>query len=355
MHHDSPITYLSLLRTHKIDLSREDSWLIASIMALPVTLESGNEAIASSILNIFSGHSVLKKIKRVALVRRLGKSNQLMVLSSANSGGIPNSMTEGYSCFVSSNGSLFSIKPNAVRFFSEANEIVKKYESAAHPPQRSISRIAKMRLGGGVCSAYWSRDRIGGFLFFNGDVSVEDLATDNLALLLNVVFSAVQKFFAGFDLSPAYYNLGSSEGTEYVGHRLNTITLGDTVRRMYGDLTGHEVELSVRAENLRDSYLVSHGNIAQIMARVMTALDHFSIVTVEIAGDTKKLNFTVSSSNVSSGGLQAHHKKAMDAIRQDALNLGIALECASLSEFQLSVKCDVASKDASVDYSVETA
>jgi hypothetical protein len=353
MHHDSPITYLSLLRTHKIDLSREDSWLIASIMALPVTLESGNEAIASSILNIFSGHSVLKKIKRVALVRRLGKSNQLMVLSSANSGGIPNSMTEGYSCFVSSNGSLFSIKPNAVRFFSEANEIVKKYESAAHPPQRSISRIAKMRLGGGVCSAYWRRDRIGGFLFLNGDISAEDLATDNLALLLNVVFSAVQKFFAGFDLSESYYSLGSPEGSEYIGHRLNTITLGDTIRRMYGELTGDEVELSVRASNARESYLVSHGNIAQIIARVMAALDQFSIVSVDIVGDAKKINFKVTSSAGGTGSLQAHHKNALDGIRLDAANLGISVECAGISEFELAIKSDMAAKDASVDYSVE--
>jgi hypothetical protein len=317
-------------------------------------LESGNEAIASSILNIFSGHSILKKIKRVALVRRLGRANQLMVISSANSGGIPNSMVEGYSCFVSSNGSLFSIKPNAVRFFSEANEIIKKYESASHPPQRSISRIAKMRLGGGVCFAHRHGDRIGGFLFLNGDLSSEDLAADNLGLLLNVVFSAVQKFFGGCEISQAYYNMGSPEGTEFVGHRLNTITLGDTIRRMYSDLTGQETELSVHAPGLRDSYLISHGNIAQAIARMMAALDQFTIVAVEIAGDAKKLSFKVTSSAGPSETLQPHHKRVIDAIRRDAASMGMTLECASLSEFELVTKSDVASKDASVDYSVET-
>jgi hypothetical protein len=353
MHSDSPIKFLGLIRNRKVNLESEDSWLISNIMSLSLTLASGKESLAESLISMFSGHSILKKINRVSLVRRVGDTNQLAVVSSANRPGISNSMASGYSCFVNAGGSLFSINSNSVRFFSDASVVLRRYQESGHPPQRSIARIAKMDLGGGVCAPVLFGSRVGGFVFLNGQLSAENLQSDNVALILNLFFESMQKYLDKFRLSFDYHDLSDKRLNEYVGKRLNSMTLADAVKFYVNELTGHDAEISVKDLNNGRSFLVSHGNVAQIVGRILSVFGGHSIASIVVEEVSNKLEFRVSNSLAPAAGLEKYQKNAVTKILNDAQHLGISVEVKNLSEFRLSLDVELASSDASIDYSVE--
>jgi hypothetical protein len=61
-HKDSPITYRSLMRTHKVDFSKEDSWVMSSIMASPVSFDGSREQL---------GHILWRSCHVIRFLKRL--------------------------------------------------------------------------------------------------------------------------------------------------------------------------------------------------------------------------------------------------------------------------------------------
>ena len=353
MHQDSPIGYRMLMRTNKIDFSKEDSWVISSLLSLSVSTGSRRESIAESIIDIFSGHSVLKAVTRFSLVRRLGCSNRLMVLSSANKGSFTNSMQEGYSCFVSGNGSLFRLKSGVARFFKSANEVVERYELQGQPPQRSIGRIAKMGLASGITTGIFDNNQLVGFVFLNGDLTRDDFEQEALGLLLINLYQILGFKFAEYRLSRVYYSLYNAWPAAYMGGRLNTMKMSDTIRQHFLTISGRELEVTAKILEKKSLCLVSHGDIAQIIARAAGVLENATLVNLEISLNDHQLLFDILTSEISPGPLTVLETLRMDEVIRDAYSLGFELNVKNNVSFCLSVSADYASKDGSIEYSVE--
>ena len=101
MHSDSPMVYQSYMRARKTELTVEDAWLLANLMVLPYPTNSSGAsydrgAVTQRLLEVCAAHSVLRRVTRLSMVRKLGKSNRLQVISSANTSDGPNLMPIDY-------------------------------------------------------------------------------------------------------------------------------------------------------------------------------------------------------------------------------------------------------------------
>ena len=353
MHEDSPIGFRALMRTSKVELSKEDSWAMANLLSLSLSNGRSGISIAQAVMDIFSGHSLLRHLTRFSLVRRLGCSNRLMVMSSANKGGALNTMQEGYSCFVSGQGSLFSLKPGVARFFSSAVDVVDRYVGQGLPPQRSIARIAKMGQGAGITTGVFDNDKVVGFVFLNGDLTRADFDQDSTGVLLTHLYQILGFKFAEFRLSRLYYRLYDALPADYVGERFNGDKLADIIRRYTSVITGETMDVSTEMTAKTPVFLASHGNIGQMIARTLTALQNVSPVRVEICVTGELVQLAVSISTARTGALTIIENGHIDDIRSDARGLGMDLQVKNNGLFSLSFLVDVASNDEAIGYSVE--
>jgi hypothetical protein len=276
-----------------------------------------------------------------------------MVLSSANKGGIQNSMQEGYSCFVSGNGSLFNLKPGAARFFQSAKEVVERYEQQGQPPQRSIARIAKMGLGMGITTGVFDGENLVGFVFLNGDLTRADFDQDSMGLLLTHLNQILGFKFAEYRLSRTYYTLYAAWPAAYIGGRLNTMKLADTIRQHVIAVSGQEIEVSAKITEKKSAFLVSHGNIGQIIARALSVFDNVSMASVDVSFNGTHVVFDVSTTASQPGALMAFEKVRLEEVISDARCLGLELDVKNNASFTVSVMPDISSSDGSIEYSVE--
>jgi hypothetical protein len=353
MHSDSPLIYRALLRRNKMEISKEDSWVLAGLAGLQVSQHASVGTLAREVLDIFSGHPILKSVSRVSFVRRLGGSNRLFVVSSSNKGEVENDMLPGYGCFVNGNGSLMSCRPGVVRYYQSAVDVVDRFVRQNQPPQRSIARIAKMNLGAGLCTGIYERNRLCGFVFLNGSFSIDDLDDSSVGLVLSFLFQALHPVFEPFVLSSLYWALYAQSPVNYIGSRLNPMKLSDCIREVGQAVTGVGVDTTVKLEAPLSGYLIVHGNIGQIIARTMAIFDSFEMARVDVSEQGDFICFNVSSSGHRNASLADHHRVRFSEISGEANALGLKLQCTSTLEFQLYVLKDRASDDPSVDYSVE--
>jgi hypothetical protein len=227
------------------------------------------------------------------------------------------------------------------------------FKSNGQPPQRSIARIANMNLGAGLCSGVWDRGRLVGFLFINGNFSEDELAVDNTAALLNFIFSYMSQFVAEARVSDIYYRLAEHNPIEHFGHRINSMKLADIIRRTIFDVSGQEADVTVRHSNKKNDYLISHGNVGQIIGRTLCVLDDSAFANIEVIEGPTVIKLEVSTSSSKGKTLAPYQKLALQDIEADAQALGLELHCKSATDFSLEVLADLASSNASVDYSVE--
>ena len=353
MHKDSPILYRSLLRNRKVEFTSESAWLISSVLALPLTSDPERESIAKTFLTILDGHDVLKNIKRVSLDFRAGLSNRLVCLSSANRSLIPNNLESGYSCFTASNGSLFELKPGFVRYFADASQVLERYKQQNLPPQRSISRVADMNIGAGVCSGVFDGSRLVGFIFLNGDLTAEDLERPNIASLLTLIFDCATHFYRTYRLGNLYYLLANLNPEAFIGRRLEAVTLSHCVRTTAAHLGTQNLDVQVTLPHHKNDFLISHGNIGQIIGRTLQKFGEEKKANIEIAEDDTRLLFNVKTSASDRSPVKAHDRLRLAEVIHDARGLGLGIEFRNAGEFCVWTNRDIASTNPNVDYSVE--
>ena len=224
-------------------------------------------------VNGFSLHAntAVNTHARDRLCWRLGNANQLRVIASNNASGEPNSMPSDYSCFVNATGSLFDLKPMSVRYFADAAEVVASFAARNHPPQRSIARVAQMKLGSGLCSGVFASERLVGLVFLNGRLSQVELDKNNIAMLLEALCAAVRTYYEPYFLSQAYWTLAAVAGDVFAGRRFTFLTLRELALEQLKYLTGRTWDIKLSGDLGARPILVSHGNIAQIIARSIAA------------------------------------------------------------------------------------
>ena len=355
LHNDSPVTYRTIMRQNQIDLSKEDSWVLTSLLALPFTYDRRRDSLAHEILKIFAGHSILKKITRTAIVRRLGESNRLVVISSENSNGVENTMPEGYSCFVNEKGSLFHLQPGTIRYFEHAQRVVEHFKAHNRPPQRSIARISLANHGAGLCSGIYDVGRLVGFLFFNGPVSKEELDHEELSILLYQANTAVARVLSEERLSKTYYELQVLYPSDHVGARLDIDRLCKLSEALGSAAGGKTVSLSHQSTVTPGRYLMSHGNVAQMIGRTAARLFASGEAVLSISETAQFLIFDVTSHKPSDGKLNLSQRLEVQDIASDCRCLNLRFECASAASFRIQVLKDKASPDPNINYSVEVA
>ncbi len=182
------IYFANLLRSGKYNFTSEDNWLMTQLLA--VSQEASVHLVVSSfsekLLELFHRHSFYSKLDRVCLAKLLAPVHELMVLSSQNSDRVKKNLIPlGYRCFVGSNGTLFNIKPNMIRIYSDAAQVMKSYQEEGRPPQRSIRYVYEMGIRSGLCLPIFVKDRVGGFVFLNSIIEglFDDLRDEDYAIL----------------------------------------------------------------------------------------------------------------------------------------------------------------------------
>jgi len=353
MHSESsPFVYRAYMRAHKTELTAEDSWFLASVMMLRyITNVASTTEVTQRLLDMCARHSVLQQVQRIGLVRRLGNANQLRVIASNNASGEPNSMPSDYSCFVNATGSLFDLKPMSVRYFADAAEVVASFAARNHPPQRSIARVAQMKLGSGLCSGVFASERLVGLVFLNGRLSQVELDKNNIALLLEALCAAVRTYYEPYFLSQAYWTLAAVAGDVFAGRRFTFLTLQELALEQLKYLTGQTWDIKLSGDLGARPVLVSHGNIAQIIARSIAAAAVGPSIDVraKVEQDSLRIDFSLSTP---CDQLAKHVQLALAAIGCDAVALGMAWRMEG-ERAVLTVPADYAADDVRIDYSVE--
>jgi hypothetical protein len=351
MFKDSPITYRTLLRSRKLELDQEDGWLLANLISLPIMPPNDPTTLAQRLLDLCANHRDLKLIKRISIVGRTGGANRLYVISSANLKSIgENLMPESYSCFVNPNGSLFSLHPRSVRFFTNARDVVAQFIDCGAPVQRSLTRVAQMNLGAGICSGIFTNEQLVGFIFMNGDITGQDLDEPNFGFLLEFLFAAMRPALDSYSLSKTYWALYRLSIQDHTGDRLNASKLGESIKTSAKNVIGKSCEVIVDIPPQPHSYLVCHGIIGQMIGRTLACLESAGTVTLHVTDDELWFNISLSSPKPTKPPL--HQQIKLDEIAGDAPGLGLVYQFLQPNELRIRMAKDVASTNPNIHYSV---
>ncbi|CAM2068636.1 hypothetical protein SCOR_24915 [Sulfidibacter corallicola] len=168
-HHDRRLYQNAMYRSGAVDLTHDDLQLITSAMKAGQEYAiSGDVAgIAEKILAILKLHPHFNGVDRVCLARKVGHTNQLLVLDSSMIPIAENLMGGGYRCYVDAHGSLFSLKAGEMRILHDVTEITDSYHLQSRPVQRSLRYIGEMGFRSGLCIPCTFKDELLGYLFMN--------------------------------------------------------------------------------------------------------------------------------------------------------------------------------------------
>jgi len=346
MHHDVPFQFNSIAQAQGAMLSAEDSFLAGAITSFDIRPWQESEDFSSEALALLGSHSVFKSAQRVCIARRLGMSNQIRVVSSATGTKYTNTMSAGYSCFVSKGSSLFSIGRGTLRSYRDAATVVKSFIDQNRPPQRSIFRIAANDFAGGLCMGLFLGEQQVGFFFLNFDRPVLDALRASDYMLLSMLSRTAFNYLARRGLvSTSYTELAKNAEADYVGCALSPELLKTCIETSLKKL--RQPAISLEVSGYAASTLISHGNLAQIIARYLEVLSPIQgTCRVFVALEGKHLMFRVK--------LGPSHKAAMDdyrvpIIQADAKALGLNLV---LGDGVMLVQADF-DGESSWDYSVD--
>jgi hypothetical protein len=251
MHKNSPLQFLTLLSSNKAQLTEEDGWLASTITAMTLSFVDA-DTFAPTVLNALRGHSHFAGISRLCVVQRVGVSNQLQVESVATSGSRENLMPRLYSCFIDPSGSLGAFSAGKVRFYSDVAAVVNSFKERGAPIQRSIGRIHKMGYGSGLCAP----------------LTIELGQDPNENLLLSSIIGAARLYLADRPkLSSIYFETASRFPDHFMGSPFSAGALEDAFAGQIAALGVPSSPLRVRGS--LGPTLVSHGNIAHLLARLV--------------------------------------------------------------------------------------
>jgi hypothetical protein len=272
MQENVPYIFRMLLNNRSLALDSRDSWLLSNIFALETI---GNLVLydyADRILQILRGHERFIGVKRICISTRLGLSNQLYVISSANYDGALNAMLPGYSCFVSPESALFLAEEGNMRICDNINKIEDAFKSQNKKVQRSLDRIIKMGLAKSVSLPIFYNSRLEGYLFINGDETFQIPTSPRDDLMVTALLS-LSKYILHrqVNLSHIYFKIASESEDDYIGTHFSVAKLKDVMCKTL-DMSGyHDIQFEIRSS--LENTLVSHGNLGQILARILLSFN----------------------------------------------------------------------------------
>ena len=346
---DDNLYYRAFMRGSHSQFPNEDAVLYRDMSQLGIPGSQQTTNFATIALNVFRAHPFFVTVSRVALIRRVGLSNQLEVVSSA-SDVQSNNMTTGYRCFVAPTGSLFKLSPHSMRVFGSAKTIVGEYERRGQPAQRSIARVAKMGLESGIATGVFSGSNMIGLLFINAtDKALAQLPPDALPLIGNLSILAHRRFL-DLNLDSFYMGSWGSEHSELCGdlysYRKLTKAFGAVSRR----LKIAPLDLQIEGPDSLSAIVVHH-HVAYLICRLATLRPSLA-VTVTVSIESIFLVFSCVF-----GETNGLHQEQMnfEVLVEDARYLGFELKVIGKCEVLLSTNLDFYQGNfAEAPYSMET-
>lgn len=166
---DLNIYAFNALKSSKLNLDEDYSFLSSLLIGLEHQIDTGHLSssdYATALLKAINNTDAFFTLDRVCLVYAEPLSSRLSVVTSAQSESMAeNNMASGYSCYVSEESSLFSIKKSAARIYNNIDDILKTYSGTK--PQRSIKRLANMGVKSGITIPLGQFGFFSGILFLN--------------------------------------------------------------------------------------------------------------------------------------------------------------------------------------------
>jgi len=161
------ITPLNFVESYS---SGTDAYFSANLLmdASHALAKSGGEGMLAAVMQHCRDHPTLNIIHRIAVVRRLGVTNQLRLECAVKDSVISEDLMEkNYTCFVREDSSLFTLSQGVVRIYNDVEIVKKSFYSNHSPVQRSLQKIGEMGLISGLCIPLIVYNNIVGFVFLN--------------------------------------------------------------------------------------------------------------------------------------------------------------------------------------------
>ena len=168
LHHDRPIYQIAALRAPRSDPPNGGLWLGMALLAARHRQTEATPGISELLCDmLIQVDDSFPYLDRVCVARLIG-GNQLRVVDAWTAANLRNgTMSVGYGCFVDPAGSLTQLQDGQLRIYSNTAQVLDRYASQCHPPQRSIRLIHEMGLRSGLCAGLNLHGRRLGFLFIN--------------------------------------------------------------------------------------------------------------------------------------------------------------------------------------------
>ena len=343
---DQNLYYRAFLHALRTPPEEEDLALIADLSRLAM---HGDHlaSFAGIVMDSLAHHPVLKDVCRVCLVRRLGYSNHLEVVSSRVNG-VENLIAEGYRCFIAPDSSLFKLSVNNFRVFHSAPRIVKGYQDMNRPPQRSIAKVATMGLESGLCLGIFRGGIMSGLLFLNARDELLSKLPDRCLPVLSYLGVLAHRYLVHAATEPLYDELWRHHPEKVRGRAFDAAEIGAELQRLVPLLSpaAGRIEFTVHGSSSLAT-LVANGHVAHILARLTCAVSARGLMIAAVGGEMLTLGCTFKTSTPPDW-----HGPAVRAAFREAEALGFKAVSSSGTTVILSTSFDPMVAGLDLDYSV---
>lgn len=175
-HQTRDIYAFNLLRSSKLDISSDYSYLISRLVDIESKQSLGKTSIiefASQVLKVYNSSNLGFDIDRVCLSFCSPLSRKLTIVSSANTDdrGVAD-LTPGYHCYVAPQSSLFAepygdSNVGRIRVYSDIEGVIRSFIIRGKPVQRTIGKLAAAGFQSGLSLSLSMGDWGTGLLFLN--------------------------------------------------------------------------------------------------------------------------------------------------------------------------------------------
>ena len=176
IHQTRDIYAFNLLRSSKLAVSSDSSYLISRLVDIESRQSSGQSdtsSFAREVIEIYNSLDVGFDVARVCLSFCSPFSRKLTIVSAHNTDdqGVEN-LVPGYHCYVSPQSSLFAVpfggnQFGRIRVYSDIEKVIRSFTSRGLPVQRTIGRLAAAGYRSGLSISLGTGAWGSGLLFLN--------------------------------------------------------------------------------------------------------------------------------------------------------------------------------------------
>jgi hypothetical protein len=299
---DVNIYAFNILKSTKIQFDQNYSYLHSALIHLEHLIDTDQIEhidVAFELMKIVNSTDSFFNLDRVCLVFAEPLSSRLHVLSSHNSDQLAeNLMPPKYSCYVSSESSLFRINKNSVRVYGDIDSVVSSYMS--NKPQRSIFKLSKMGVKSGITIPLGNFGYFSGYLFLNSaKVDVFNSLKDedySIISMLKLIASNILYRHLHSAISVDSFVLDKIKDIKS-SNRFDAQAFKQHFEQMFSErFSGHQCNIEIK-QSVDTEILFNYSTLLYLVMRLFEFEDSWrssKIVKIQLEiNDTSKLNVVI--------------------------------------------------------------